>query len=613
MMVLSQILYGQTNYWNIDHSAFPNTMTIIAVVQIDEIEQRTSNIEIAAFFNEELRSDGVRLKYEESLDRYIAYIYLREEKDGISLTFKLYDHNIGEELDYNCLTTIEFINNATIGGVINPYVIEFETPIPASTFIGNGSWNEISNWNNSTLPTADNDVVIDGTAIISDEVNINSLIINEGKSLTIQNGGVLKVIGEIVNSDYNALIIEDGGQIIQTNKGVAATFKKNIVNPTSWSNPKSGWQFISSPMIDATTEDFVSIEGDYDLYKFDGTEDQQWINYKNHDDFENTFTSGVGYIASYETQITASFKGELYSETTYHDFPITFNSDNYWANFHLLGNPFSFDIVWEEDMSYNIKKMEDGFVTLNSTTGAYIYNVEGSIKVGEGFLICTNGKNPYLEFGEEAKSRNEKNDYINIIASNSNVSDNLIVRFGENESNGFPKLQNFNDEISTVYVNESGINYGIFNCNEVTKEIPFCFDAKEMGCYTLNFDVKGEFERLVLLDRMTGEKVNLLLENEYSFIAVSDDNAERFVLLMNDNGQQSTDNGHFAYINNGDIVIYDISGDADISIFDALGRCVYQGECSDVADRISTDGYSAGVYVIQKNDDKGINVQKIIL
>lgn len=610
MMVLSQILYGQTNYWNIDHSAFSNTMTIIAVVQIDEIEQSTSNIEIAAFFNEELRSDGVRLKYEESLDRYIAYIYPREEKDGISLTFKLYDHNIGEELDYNCLTTIEFINNATIGGVINPYVIEFETPIPASTFIGNGSWKEISNWNNSTLPTADNDVVIDGTAIISDEVSINSLIINEGKSLTIQNGGVLKVIGEIVNSDYNALIIEDGGQIIQTNKGVAATFKKNIVNPTSWSNPKSGWQFISSPMIDATTEDFVSIEGDYDLYKFDGTEDQQWINYKNHDDFENTFTSGVGYIASYEKQKVATFQGTLNNETEYFDFEISYNSNNNWANFYLLGNPFSFDIDWELMDAYRI---EDGFATLDANTGAYIYNVEGDIKVGEGFLVCASRKNAALEYIASAKFRSVNHKYINIIASSKYTYDNLIVRFGESESIGFPKMENINTDVSDVYVKNDDKSYGIFNCNDDTKEIPFCFDAKEMGCYTLKFDVKGEFERLVLLDRMTGEKVNLLLENEYSFIAVSDDNAERFVLLMNDNGQQSTDNGHFAYINNGDIVIYDISGDADINIFDALGRCVYQGECSDVADRISTDGYSAGVYVIQKNDDKGINVQKIIL
>ena len=609
-MVLSQILYGQTNYWNIYHSAFSNTMTIIAVVQIDEIEQRTSNIEIAAFFNEELRSDGVRLKYEESLDRYIAYIYPREEKDGISLTFKLYDHNIGEELDYNCLTTIEFINNATIGGVINPYVIEFETPIPASTFIGNGSWNEISNWNNSTLPTADNDVVIDGTAIISDEVSINSLIINEGKSLTIQNGGVLKVIGEIVNSDYNALIIEDGGQIIQTNKGVAATFKKNIVNPTSWSNPKSGWQFISSPMIDATTEDFVSIEGDYDLYKFDGTEDQQWINYKNHDDFENTFTSGVGYIASYEKQKVATFQGTLNNETEYFDFEISYNSNNNWANFYLLGNPFSFDIDWELMDAYRI---EDGFATLDANTGAYIYNVEGDIKVGEGFLVCASRKNAALEYIASAKFRSVNHKYINIIASSKYTYDNLIVRFGESESIGFPKMENINTDISDVYVKNDDKSYGIFNCNDDTKEIPFCFDAKAMGCYTLKFDVKGEFERLVLLDHMTGEKVNLLLENEYSFIAVSDDNAERFVLLMNDNGQQSTDNGHFAYINNGDIVIYDISGDADINIFDALGRCVYQGECSDVADRISTDGYSAGVYVIQKNDDKGINVQKIIL
>ena len=66
-------------------------------------------------------------------------------------------------------------------------------------------------------------------------------------------------------------------------------------------------------------------------------------------------------------------------------------------------------------------------------------------------------------------------------------------------------------------------------------------------------------------------------------------------------------------MNNGDIVITNVSGDADISIFDAMGRCIYNGNCTDAINRVPTGGFSAGVYVIQKNDDKGINVQKIIL
>ena len=119
-----------------------------------------------------------------------------------------------------------------------------------------------------------------------------------------------------------------------------------------------------------------------------------------------------------------------------------------------------------------------------------------------------------------------------------------------------------------------------------------------------------EFSELYLLDKETDEKVNIL-EQDYTFIATSNDAPERFVLLK-DNGQQTTDNSHFAYINNGDIVIYNINGNADIKIFDAMGRCLYMGNSSDETARIAND-FSAGVYVIQKADDNGVNVQKIIL
>ena len=615
-MTLCRLTYGQENgnHWDVNDNQWSMTMSIIAVVNVDGVELRTSDIEIACFNGDELRSDGVRLKYEGDFNRYIAYLYPRGD-EPYALTFKLYDHSAEEELDYECMTTVQYTINGTFGEVHAPYAINFKVPV---TFTGDGSWNDASNWNNSTLPTEIDAVVIDGNVLVSDEVTVNSLSINEGKSVTIQDGGMLIVTGEIVNTDYDALIIEDGGQIIQRNENVAATFKKNIVNPSSWSNPVSGWQFISSPMLDAATEGFESIEGDYDLYKFDGSQELQWVNYKNHEDFEETFTPGVGYIASYQSQDVAVFKGDLNNETEYFEFEIGFDADNEWACFSLLGNPFSFDIDWELMVP---SRLEDGFVTLNSTTGAYIYNVEGKIKVGEGFMVNAYNRRSSLEYDNSAKSRKEKSDYINIVASNSNGFDNVIINDVKNESAGFPKLDNINPNIANVYVKHEDRRYGIFNRGE-SEEIPLYFDAKEMGTYTLTFDVKGDYENLYLLDKMTGEKINLLLENEYEFMANSNDNAERFIIKM-DNSQQSTDNSHFAYVSGENLIITDISGEAQINIYDALGRCVLRMDAAShvrtsVAGRdadchVLMDGFDSGMYIIQKIDENGINVQKVVI
>ena len=600
LVLIARIACSTELYWQVNPNTFEFNMNVTAAAYINDVEQQNEMLEIGVFFGEELRGSALP-RLSPLVNKYIYDLTIYSD-ENCELSFKLYDHSTNEVSDLDCEQILTFVANGTEGNAFNPYIIAFSTPIPAVTFTGSGSWNDVSNWENSTLPTETDAVVIDGNVLVSDEVTVNSLSINEGKSVTIQDGGMLIVTGEIVNTDYDALIIEDGGQIIQRNENVAATFKKNIVNPSSWSNPVSGWQFISSPMLDAATEGFESIEGDYDLYKFDGSQELQWVNYKNHEDFEETFTPGVGYIASYQSQDVAVFKGDLNNETEYFEFEIGFDADNEWACFSLLGNPFSFDIDWELMVP---SRLEDGFVTLNSTTGAYIYNVEGKIKVGEGFMVNAYNRRSSLEYDNSAKSRKEKSDYINIVASNSNGFDNVIINDVKNESAGFPKLDNINPNIANVYVKHEDRRYGIFNRGE-SEEIPLYFDAKEMGIYTLTFDVKGDYENLYLLDKMTGEELNLLLENEYKFMANASENTERFVLKLTSDTDSVDEN--FIFIHDDELII---SSAGTIQIIDMMGRVVMTEENHN--GRINIGGLDNAVYVIRCITENGVKVQKIVV
>ena len=600
LVLIARIACSTELYWQVNPHAFEFNMNVTAAAYINDVEQQNEMLEIGVFFGEELRGSALP-RLSPLVNKYIYDLTIYSD-ENCELSFKLYDHSTNEVSDLDCEQILTFVANGTEGNAFNPYIIAFSTPIPAVTFTGSGSWNDASNWENSTLPTETDAVVIDGNVLVSDEVTVNSLSINEGKSVTIQDGGMLIVTGEIVNTDYDALIIEDGGQIIQRNENVAATFKKNIVNPSSWSNPESGWQFISSPMLDAATEGFESIEGDYDLYKFDGSQELQWVNYKNHEDFEETFIPGVGYIASYQSQDVAVFKGDLNNETEYFEFEIGFDADNEWACFSLLGNPFSFDIDWELMVP---SRLEDGFVTLNSTTGAYIYNVEGKIKVGEGFMVNAYNRRSSLEYDNSAKSRKEKSDYINIVASNSNGFDNVIINDVKNESAGFPKLDNINPNIANVYVKHEDRRYGIFNRGE-SEEIPLYFDAKEMGIYTLTFDVKGDYENLYLLDKMTGEELNLLLENEYKFMANANDNTERFVLKLTSDTDSVDEN--FIFIHDDELII---SSAGTIQIIDMMGRVVMTEDNHN--GRINISGLDNAAYVIRCINENGVKVQKIVV
>ena len=770
-------LFGQADdhYWHTDYTLYSNNLSMRVMVFIDEVEQRNENIEIAAFCGDELRGNertihvtGSNPTYGE-VDSYLAALTVIGN-DGDEITFKLYDHSTETEYEMFSNETITFETNAVHGNPYDPFHLTFTIPHPNNTFIGRGSWDDASKWENSKVPTEKSIVTIDGDALITNEVTIYSLTINEGKSLTIQDGGILTVTESLTNTDPDALIIEEGGQIFQTNENVAATFKNEIIIPSNdWGEEdNTGWQFISSPVNNVNVNDFVPANGDYDLYMYDGTQELQWINFKllgsqsydfstdpfnngwtaidadgdglnweyddrdgfmtsysyyerediyadnylvspqimvnestllsfkayvtydripetfkvllstsnkNVEDFtetlgqgeysidnedaetftidlsefagqnvyvafyhyladdaragseqliiddvefvnENSFEKGKGYLVSYQDESNiAEFKGNLNYLDEGESYQIDFNHyPNILAQFNLIGNPFPFNIDWDEYVETS--SVYDGFATLNAEEGGYKYNVNGTIKAGEGFMIKTlEGVDQYIRFSKNtSKSYRTKYNSINITVSNKTSSDNVIIRFNDEKASGFPKLLNFNNNIAAVYVKDENINYGILNYNNDIKEIPLYFDAKEMGSYTLTFDFEGNYDNLYLVDKMTGEKVNVLLENKYSFTATSNDNPDRFVLRLAQSSQPEA-HSHFAYINNSDIVIFDIEGEAQIRIIDALGRCVYNGECSDEIHRVDAASHvlTSGVYMIQKIDDKGINIQKIII
>ena len=147
------------------------------------------------------------------------------------------------------------------------------------------------------------------------------------------------------------------------------------------------------------------------------------------------------------------------------------------------------------------------------------------------------------------------------------------------------------------------------NFNTAIEEIPLYFDAKEMGTYTLTFDVKGDYENLYLLDKMTGEKINLLLENEYEFMANSNDNAERFIIKM-DNSQQSTDNSHFAYVSGEELII---NAEGTIQIIDVMGRIIYSNNVESSNNRINVSDFNRATYVVRVINENGVKVQKIVV
>ena len=484
---------------------------------------------------------------------------------------------------------------------------------------GDNDWSNEANWSTEAVPAEGENVIIAANANLNTVANVAKIRINGSATLTLNDGAELTVTGTITqlydNYTYSSgkLVINDGAQLFQSNENVYATFNMNIVKPSSWSDSNTdGWQFIASPFNSSSITNFVGFSWapkSYDLYKYEGNAESglEWNNHKDGN-FEDAFVNGRGYLASYETLTTATLSGYLYNKDNFEFTEVSYTEGKELANFHLLGNPFSFDMDWS---GIAAEGLVDGYAVVNNQ-GGYDYLTSGNIKVGDGFFVKATGANASLSYNHKdvvpATRGSEKANSINVIATSKAGKDNVVVNFA-GQAEGFNKLQNFNDAIATVYVTENGKNYGIANVDENTTEVALNFDAKEMGSYTISLDVNGEFETVTLVDRFTGVETNMLVEDEYSFIASADDNANRFVIRLA-NGQQTTDNSQFVY-QSGEELILSIEG--SVQIVDMLGRVVYSNEHASGNNRIYVGEFNDATYVVRVVNEEGVKVQKVVI
>ena len=115
-------LTADANHFVPNLYAYPDNMSVMAVVELDDEELRGENYELAAFANGEVRG-SVTLSYVEPLDRYMAFLTVAGE-DVTELTFGLYDAETGMEV-MDCTQVLSFSVNAVAGSFAEPYVVSF--------------------------------------------------------------------------------------------------------------------------------------------------------------------------------------------------------------------------------------------------------------------------------------------------------------------------------------------------------------------------------------------------------------------------------------------------------------------------------------------------------
>lgn len=417
------------------------------------------------------------------------------------------------------------------------------------------------------------------------------------------------------------IIIEDGGYLYCEDARGEVTVKKEILGyqqSESGSESESKWYTIASPLKE-TVSNSSFLTANTDLYRYDEPT-HTWQNAKNSEaNGFNSIEPGRGYLYANADDTTLEFTGMINTDD------VTYNltaEGEILKGFHLVGNPFTHDITFAH-LNADVD-LAEGYYVLDGegAWGARLgSSAEDVIKVGQAALIKTTAEGTLAISRESSAVRHQQSrngqqpianrQQLKLTVSNGKHSDRAFVVFDKGV--GLDKMNHENKNIPLLYIPMEDADYAIAMMDMNVNEIHVNFETNVMGEYTISLRQENcEFEELYLYDKVNDVTVNIL-ENDYTFIATSSENPERFVLLKKANGQQPTADSHFAYISNNDIVIYNIEGNADIRIFDVMGRCVYNGDVSAETSRIATADFANGIYMIQKTDDNGINVQKIVL
>ena len=437
--------------------------------------------------------------------------------------------------------------------------------------------------------------------------------VSVANKITIEEGATLTITGLIGCADAEKLIIKEGGQLIHNNAGVKATLEKEI---EGYGSTNDAWYTISSPLVGnvalSDVEGLIPTNNNYDLYRYDEPT-SVWQNVKESSNIFTSLESGRGFLYANKYDVTLSFSGELNDDDV--SYYLTKTDDITLSGFHLIGNPFAHNIYKGEGAAIEDKNLATGYYTL-SNSGAWGAKISNEIPItpGQGILVKT------LQEGDvtikkinTSPSRKSNMDVLSMSVKNNDYEDNAFILFNDGES--LEKINHQNQNVPMIYLPVDGINYAVANLSDDVKDIPLSFKATTMGEYNISINSSNnDFEYIYLVDNQTGNVTNMLVD-EYTFIATSNDNPNRFVIKLYDVNSVgeigNTENN--IYVNNDELIVTNIEGLGVIDIYDILGRNVSRIETSCNMVKHNISDMDTGVYIVKITDANGMKAHKVVV
>lgn len=444
-------------------------------------------------------------------------------------------------------------------------------------------------------------------ATISADTIIQSLTMGENKTLTVNSGATLTVSGTITQASGAKIVLENGCQLVNSTANINATVEKSI---TAWTTTpsKNGWHAISTPVNNVAFANVTNLRSsDYNIYRLNET-NITWENCNDNSNIFTAFDNGRGYIYRKGDSQTIAFNGNLNVAAV--SYPLTYTS-SITKGFHLIGNPYPHNIYKGDGAAIPNTYLEEGFYTITSA-GGFIPGIDNTTAIApcEAVLVqaLTTVANEDLIITKTTATETKRDfdDNIMFVVSNSNYEDVAYAMF--KKGHGLNKIEHRNEDIQMLYVHQNGEDFAIANIDENVQVFNLNFRAAIMGKYTMKVKPTGDFRYLHLIDNLTGDDIDLLFDDEYSFVGSSKDQVNRFIVKFRRNdGNNVSDNEIFAYQSGNEIVV---EGDGELQIFDITGRIVANQRITGV--KTVEKPSPTGIYIFRLIGNE-VKTQKIIV
>jgi len=434
---------------------------------------------------------------------------------------------------------------------------------------------------------------------------ITNLTIPVGETLAIHSGAVLEITETMTNNgDASNLIIEDGGQLVlPENATVQATVKKAVGHAAK---STGDWYTISSPVNNIAPGDVTNLiqatPENYDLYYYDEAT-TTWFNHKAAGHAVSNMTNGRGYLYWNAGGDELAFAGEL--NTGEVEVAVTAGGSDDLAGINLIGNPYSNNIYKGDGTAIPNAgaSLVTGFYVLsNSDSWVACTDNTTAIKPGQGILVkTTTGGTVQMTNTTSKGTAKAGNDNIRFTVANNQYEDVAYALF-KNEI-GLDKINHRNAEVPMLYIPQDGINYAIATMSDDVEMFTLSFKTVTTSKYTLSVKLDGRYDYLHIIDRLTGEDVDMLVEGEYSFMGTPKDLVDRFIVKLKYDANINDVNDIFAYQSGSDVIV---NGEGELQIFDLMGRKVMTQTVNGVQ---TVNVPAQGVYIFRLNG----KVQKIVV